>query len=90
VFERERDELRFLLRELDSWARDGLVSSPLRDVLAGPYRERLDALEREASGKEAVYLQESYGEWLARLGTVAVLTGFSVIAAVSLGLFTPE
>ena len=88
MLERERDNLRFLLDELEGWKDSELITSEQYEKLAKRYQERLDIIVKETTGEDAVYLEEAYGTWLVRLGTVAILTAFSIIAAYSMGFFT--
>ena len=88
MLERERDNLRFLLDELEGWKESELITSEQYEKLAKRYQERLDLIEKETAGEDAVYLEEAYGTWLVRLGTMAVLAAFSIIAAYSMGWFT--
>lgn len=88
MLERERDNLRFLLDELGGWKESELITGEQHETLAKRYQERLDIIEKETTGEDAVYLEEAYGTWLVRLGTMAVLTAFSIIAAYSMGWFT--
>jgi hypothetical protein len=88
VLERKRDNLRFLLDELEGWKESELITCEQHETLAKRYKERLDLIEKETTGEDAVYLEEAYGTWLVRLGTMAVLAAFSIIAAYSMGWFT--